>query len=802
MPTISWPLPTTLQFQDTVDASSGLKVELRLLDGQIVRGKLLAGEEPSSATTLKLRYRDCDLFFAITDIRELACQDLLVPVAAVQHLPEAVSTPEHEEPLCVHARFVDGQTFDLQTLGYLNRHAGGLYLYLKQDATHYKALWIPRHALQGIRLTPAQVTPSPAAEPQRALHDTVIALVHAPLPRLASNMSELALMLDEARGKPMVTAARALLELELIEETTFLELQSDKSGKLRAYIDEHLAKTPGFKLQLEHVRAHMVKTPEVDAETFDVQAQALGKLNWKVANQQSVLPLGLINGTLYLASSEPMSRELEDRLNMIVGSHLVLVWASAGQIQARLQRELQQQAPLPPSIPATIFAHAGAVEFSNQDLQTLLISAQNEIQIDGAQVHSNAVDERSSVVRLVKRIIVDANQRKASDIHIETNPGSELSRVRFRIDGDLEEYVKLPADLRAALVSRIKVMSKLDISERRRPQDGKINFADFSDTKLELRVAIVPTHDNLEDVVLRLLASSKPIPLSQLGFSERDAKIVSRLAQRPYGMILACGPTGSGKTTTLHSLLSEINTENRKIWTAEDPIEITQAGLRQLQVNPKIGVTFASAMRAFLRADPDVIMIGEIRDEETARIAVEASLTGHLVLSTLHTNNAAESIVRLLDLGMDPMNFADSLVGIVAQRLVRALCKRCKLVQPLSGQDFERLVDDYVEGTDISDDEARRRLLVAAQTPDASAVSLWRSVGCPQCGEKGYKGRMGIYETLENSPELKQLIQKRAPTSQIFSQAIASGTRSLKQDALEKVFAGVIDLPQATSIYG
>ena len=250
----------------------------------------------------------------------------------------------------------------------------------------------------------------------------------------------------------------------------------------------------------------------------------------------------------------------------------------------------------------------------------------------------------------------------------------------------------LPVDLRAALVSRIKVMSKLDSSERRRPQDGKINFADFSDIKLELRVAILPTHDNLEDVVMRLLASSKPIPLAQLGFSTRDAEIVSRLAQRPYGMILACGPTGSGKTTTLHSMLAEINTENRKIWTAEDPIEITQPGLRQLQVNPKIGVTFASAMRAFLRADPDMIMIGEIRDEETAHIAVEASLTGHLVLSTLHTNNAAESIVRLLDLGMDPMNFSDSLVGIVAQRLVRALCSHCKVREPLSQSEFEALI--------------------------------------------------------------------------------------------------------------
>jgi type II secretory ATPase GspE/PulE/Tfp pilus assembly ATPase PilB-like protein len=272
------------------------------------------------------------------------------------------------------------------------------------------------------------------------------------------------------------------------------------------------------------------------------------------------------------------------------------------------------------------------------------------------------------------------------------------------------------------------------------------------------------------------------------------------MAQRPYGMILACGPTGSGKTTTLHSLLSEINTGNRKIWTAEDPIEITQPGLRQLQVNPKIGVTFASAMRAFLRADPDVIMIGEIRDEETARIAVEASLTGHLVLSTLHTNNAAESIVRLLDLGMDPMNFADSLIGLVAQRLVRSLCKNCRASAPLPAQEFERLALSYIEGTAVDLQQARVRLLEAAQVTGATDIKLYRAVGCEVCAGKGYKGRLGIYETVENSPALRQLIQHRAATSLIFHQAIASGARSLKQDALEKAFAGLIDLAQAAAV--
>jgi type II secretory ATPase GspE/PulE/Tfp pilus assembly ATPase PilB-like protein len=437
-------------------------------------------------------------------------------------------------------------------------------------------------------------------------------------------------------------------------------------------------------------------------------------------------------------------------------------------------------------------------------VHTLLSEALVEMKSGGDQELVNAVNESSSVIKLVNQMVIDAYEQKASDIHIETNPGDDVSRVRFRKDGDLEDYLQLPFPLRAAVVSRIKIMSRLDISERRRPQDGKINFGDFSSIKLELRVAVLPTHDNMEDVVMRLLASSKPIPLPQLGFSVRDDAIIKRLTERPFGLILACGPTGSGKTTTLHSLLAHINTDNRKIWTAEDPIEITQKGLRQLQVNPKIGVTFASAMRAFLRADPDVIMIGEVRDEETASVCVEASLTGHLVLSTLHTNSAAESVIRLLDLGMDPMNFGDSLIGIVAQRLVRGLCKHCSKPQVLSREEYEALVLEYIDGTALTPVDGHNRLLAVATAAFGEPVppmSMRYAVGCEHCGGRGYKGRMGIYEILENIGDMRTKIQSRAPTTEIFNEASRAGMRTLRQDALEKVIAGLIDLKQARTIY-
>ncbi len=771
------------------------KVEVQLLDGQLIHALMKVGDIPARGSELQLVYMGREIKLPIVAVRSLACANLLLEASQ----PESMTGQATENELQFQANFIDGKTLAGITLGYINQQAGGVYLYVKQDDFRFKAQWIPRNSLQSIRVdrTNNNVSSAPPSV------DLPIAAViqgsqaqPASLP--ARTMQELAALLETARWKPMLPVAQAMLELKLIDSSTLQNMLADKPGKLREYIDERLAKSESFRFDFEHVRAYMVKTPEVNVDAFQVETAALAKIPWALALKHAAVPLGSIAGTLYLASAMPMHRELEDRLTLISGSHVTLVWAEKSQIEARIAREIKLQSrtsdkPQPDN--------SSGIDGKSQDLQALLASAQEEIKVDGGVVPNNAIDERSSVVLLVKRMITDAYRQKASDIHIEANVESEPSKIRFRIDGDLEDYLQLPLDLRAAMVSRIKVMSRLDISERRRPQDGKINFGDFSTIKLELRVAILPTHDNLEDVVMRLLASSKPIPLAQLGFSIRDAEIVKRLSRHPYGLLLACGPTGSGKTTTLHSLLSEINTSSRKIWTAEDPIEITQSGLRQLQVNSKIGLTFAAAMRAFLRADPDVIMIGEVRDEETARVCIEASLTGHLVFSTLHTNGAAESVIRLLDLGMDPLNFGDSLIGIVAQRLVHSLCKHCASTRVLTDRELDELVAEYVTGTAITAEEGRQRLLAAAAAArPEEAISIREACGCDQCSGRGYKGRMGIYEVLENVGDMKRKIQTRAPTAEIFAEASRAGMRTLRQDALEKVVAGYIDMQQARTV--
>ncbi len=397
-------------------------------------------------------------------------------------------------------------------------------------------------------------------------------------------------------------------------------------------------------------------------------------------------------------------------------------------------------------------------------------------------------EEDGAIVQLVNKMIVDAYNRNASDIHIEPRPGKSNSVIRFRVDGACQIYQTIPYTFKRAIISRLKIMSDLDISERRLPQDGKIKFKRYAPLDIELRVASIPTAGGNEDVVLRLLAAGEPIPLEKMGFSERNFAVFMDAISKPYGIALVVGPTGSGKTTTLHAGLHQINKPETKIWTAEDPVEITQEGLRQVQVHPKIGFDFATAMRAFLRADPDVIMVGEMRDHETVSTGIEASLTGHLVFSTLHTNSAPETITRLLDMGMDPFNFADALLCVLAQRLVRTLCKDCKEEYHPSKEEYDGLERAY---------EGDFKSLGYEYTDD---LMLFKPKGCPNCGNTGYRGRTGIHEILDGTDEMKNLIQNRAKMEDLRKQAVKDGMTTLMQDGIRKVFLGQTDLIQVRKV--
>jgi type II secretory ATPase GspE/PulE/Tfp pilus assembly ATPase PilB-like protein len=450
----------------------------------------------------------------------------------------------------------------------------------------------------------------------------------------------------------------------------------------------------------------------------------------------------------------------------------------------------------------------GAEGSATESIGELLSTMDDEEEGGGLGADDVSAAADNELVKLVNKIIVDAYNQGASDIHVEPLPGKGKVGVRFRKDGSLSNYIEVPAAYRNPLITRLKIMCDLDISEKRKPQDGKIKFKKFGPLDIELRVATIPTAGGVEDVVMRILAAGEPIPLDKLGVLPSNMERLKGCVSKPYGLFFVCGPTGSGKTTTLHSVLGSLNTVDTKIWTAEDPVEITQKGLRQCQVNPKAGFTFATAMKSFLRADPDIIMVGEMRDKETTSIGIEASLTGHLVFATLHTNSAPESIIRLLDMGMDPFNFADALLGILAQRLAKRLCK-CKEAYTPEAAEVKHFLTEYcqelLQTVEFKTDPnaAYKRIFERLQKdygfgrPD---FKLYKPKGCDACGGSGYKGRVGLHEMLVGTDPMKKLIQEHARVAEMLAVALAEGMLTLKMDGMEKVLQGVTDMAQVRAV--
>ncbi|RTL39052.1 MAG: pilus assembly protein PilB [Burkholderiales bacterium] len=612
---------------------------------------------------------------------------------------------------------------------------------------------------------------------------------------------QLVLAIEQQAKMPMVRIGEALLALDLVTqeqlEQALVQQRADRSVPLGELLVRNGVIS---RAQLQSALARKMGYPVVDVENFAVEPDAIRKLPHAVARRLEVLPLVLRDGKLIVAMEDPTRRDALDEIEFITQLKVVPTLTKLGTLQFAIPSAFERYGSeaLPRNTVDTLpdFQPDFALDTSNK----LIESLERDSSERGSGDDDSAIEQSdNSLVRLINSMIIEAHSQGVSDIHIETYPGREKLKIRFRRDGVLQPYLELPHTYRNAVIARIKIMCDLDISERRKPQDGKINFARFSaQHRLELRVATIPTNNGLEDVVLRLLASSKPMPLERIGLSPANLDALQAAVARPYGMVLCVGPTGSGKTTTLHSALSHINTPERKIWTAEDPVEITQAGLRQVQVNPKIDWTFAKALRAFLRADPDVIMVGEIRDQETAEIAVEASLTGHLVLSTLHTNSAPETITRLLDMGMDPFNFADSLLAVLAQRLVRRCCTACQTSEPMTEVDLSELLDDYLH---VFPAESRpSKLAVMAEWVKnhgkQGRLMKFTSPGCPTCGQTGYKGRAGLHELLTVSKNLRRMIQTGARAEELQHAALGEGMRTLRQDGILKVLQGVTTLAE------
>ncbi len=624
--------------------------------------------------------------------------------------------------------------------------------------------------------------------------------------RQVVSSEQLLAALERQASMPLVRIGEALISLGLITPAQLRDALAQQQVDRSVPLGEVLVRM-GFvsREELQLALARKMGYPLVDVDAFPIEADALRRLDYAVASRLEVVPLLVRDGRLVIALDDPARRHgAVDEVEFSAQMKVVPVLAHSRSIERVLRTAYEKIgvaanarfAPDDPSAP---------IPFDVNDTDKLVETLEKEGQERVGEDDRPIEQSDNSLVRLLNNMIIEAHKDGASDVHIESYPGREKIRVRFRKDGLLRTYLELPHNYRSALIARVKIMCDLDISERRKPQDGKINFAKFSPRhKIELRVATVPTHHGLEDVVMRILTSAKPLPVDRLGLSNANLERLKTAVERPYGMVLCVGPTGSGKTTTLHSALSHINVPERKIWTAEDPVEITQPGLRQVQINPKIEWTFAKALRAFLRADPDVIMVGEIRDTETAQMAVEASLTGHLVLSTLHTNSAPETVTRLLDMGLDPFNFGDSLLAVLAQRLVRRLCTDCRTSRVATPAEIDELLADYLHAFGSEAPLMSRDDVLAGWTQNHSRdrrLMLHHSPGCKACDRTGFKGRAGLHEMMVVTRELRQLIQTGARAETLQQLAMVQGMRSLRQDGIDKVLAGVttIEEVRATS---
>jgi type II secretory ATPase GspE/PulE/Tfp pilus assembly ATPase PilB-like protein len=806
---LRWPTPPYASYGDqTTRSATGLDSLVEGTNGQCRPCKLMALDLPSgvahiqvppSRTVMPLRF---DMFRRITITEPLKPQEAADTGIGVNACSELL---DYRPRLPYTLELKDGSSLSGITIGHLESDAGLFLFPPLNDQDHVQRLFLPAGVIQRFHVGAAigQVLVEQKAVTSEQVELAAQEQNHLRNRKLGDYLvikeivkpEQLLLALEEQSRMPMVRIGEALTALGLISDNQLAQALDKQKNERSVPLGELLVQSG--QLSRDDLRVALARKmgyPVVDLAKFPVDAEALRRVPIALARRHKIVPVLWHHGTVVVAAEDPSKRGMLEELEFTLQCKVVAALASnnLGTMavnQAYARYGLDEGGGS---------AAAASVQQPSSDklLESLELEVSEESELNAIQIEQSD----NSLVKLINSIIIEAHGQGASDIHIETHPSKRKIRIRLRKDGRLVPYMELPHTYRAAIVGRIKIMCELDISERRKPQDGKIEFAKFSPQhKLELRVATIPTLNGAEDVVLRLLSSTKPLPLDKLGLTPDNLRHLTAAVERPHGMVLCVGPTGSGKTTTLHSLLQHINTPDRKIWTAEDPVEISNPDLRQVQVNPKIDWTFAKALRAFLRADPDVIMVGEIRDQETSQMAIEASLTGHLVLSTLHTNSAPETVIRLLDMGMDPFNFADSLVAVLAQRLVRRLCSRCAQSRPADPAWIDELLEDYRYGLpeDCRPDIEELRQQWLQRHGQNGAFVHRHAPGCETCDQSGYKGRLGIHELLTVDNQVRRLIQHKAPSEDIQQAAIRYGDlRTLRQDGILKVVQGLTTIEE------
>ncbi len=695
--------------------------------------------------------------------------------------------PIKANELVEHIETTTGETFELRVPANQNYKSGFYAFPVNQDASYRNIFF----TLVGIRQRREERLLSEILEEKGWLEGNQIDAVLSEQEQLRNRKvgeiiventdlpaEEIDALAHQAESVPATQKVRIgdlLIQSGLVtREQVESALETQTEGKKKRVGELLIEKGLITEEQLLIALSAKFRMPLVNLTEITPSSEALTALTRNMVVQLKVMPLSIDNRRLTVATSDPTDPNIGDNLRFFTNLAIDFVAAPAEAIRTAIEEH---------------YGETGNDEHI-ADIIGELSGEKIDVEEDTEDLLDSSVSETDSqIITLVNRILLDGFRKGASDIHFEPGLGNQPLQIRYRVDGVCTVAHQVSANYKKALTSRIKIIAKLDIAERRKPQSGKIVMR--SDRrKIEFRVETTPTTGGQEDAVLRILSSSQPLKINEMGLTDRHQEVFRDMLEKPYGIILCAGPTGSGKTTTLHSALGHINKPDRKIWTAEDPVEITQPGLRQVQINPKIGFTFDQALRSFLRSDPDVIMIGEMRDKETAKIAIEASLTGHLVFSTLHTNSAPETIVRLVEMGMDPYNFANALLGIVSQRLARCLCNHCRQPYQPTTEELEQLIHHY--------GEERYQLHELPQNPQN--LELYRQQGCEHCHQTGYRGRIAIHELLQTSEQIRRAIKENMLLEELRDLAIGNGMRTLMMDGIGKVFSGQTDLEQVLRV--
>jgi len=787
----TWPIPSYYELIDSTETDSTsqpvLTAVVTTLDGRWQTGVLMKMEPTATAIEFMPKRATHAVRMELNTIKSIRLTEpiKLVRLQLSQPADESLAASSMTQKCVV--RFKEGEPIVADTAGYVVE-ANGLYLFLMTQADNILRWFVPMEAIKSYQIGEqlGKLLIDENLVTQEALHTGLEIQEQLRSNKLGDylkrqnivSQEQLEEVLQRQKTMPQLRLGEALLQEHLITIEQLDEALALQASDRKMPLGDILVSMQVVTLEtIKRVLAQKLGIPFVALRTFKFDVTLAKAIPGEFVRKHIVMPMYRTDTRMVVALENPLATQTLQALSILTKLKIDPVMASLDDLTFIIER---------------VYGGLGVRE-NISELVFELGTGSGAAALESA---NDAITESDNVlVRLVNKIIVDAAAQGVSDIHIESMKGNQPTRVRFRKDGVLSTYSEIPANFRSALISRLKIMSRLDISEKRHSQDGKINFEQFGPAKVELRVVTMPTTEGLEDIVMRILAAPKAVSIDSLGLSAYALEGLKKLAHKPHGLLFVCGPTGSGKTTTLHALLAYINTPERKIWTVEDPIEITQDGLRQVQVQTRIDWTFAAVLRSFMRADPDVIMVGETRDPETAKTVIEASLTGHLVFSTMHTNSAAESVVRLLDFGLDPFNFADALHGVVGQRLARRLCTQCRKVHAATEEEITLLAYEYCVETQLNQ-EAIRAHWIKQYGGKAGTLSLYSSAGCSHCSDSGYKGRVGIHELLITTPAIRKKIHARATVMEILQIAMTEGMRTIKQDGIEKILSGDTDWNQ------